>query len=169
MANEVQRFDIDGVVQAIQQKKQEFTLSFNGSPPTDPLQCLLPDQPDALTVQAALEALPTIGTGNITVAKDADFGYVCTFGNDLGDQDLPELVSDVTNMSGGTVTVSTVTHGYPPIDSGAPPFATLALPVTLHRLELGMQRAMVVTPGVHHKIVVTTDGTNLILSRAEEG
>ena len=157
MSNEVQRFDIAG-----SPGSGKFTLAFRGAPTNQ-----IAYHPPAGDVQTALQALPTIGTGNVVVTKDGNWGYVCSFQGALADQDLPELEADGSQLGGGgTITVSTVTHGVPPIDTSAPPFASLALPVTLQRLQLGMQNAFVITPGVHHKIVVSTDGTNLILSPA---
>jgi hypothetical protein len=155
MADEVQRFDILG-----SPGSGKFTLSFRGAT-TD----LIAYHPPAGDVQRALETLSTVGTGNVVVTKDGNWGYVCSFQNALGDQDLPQLEADDSQLGGGgTIEVTTKTHGYPPIDTTEPPIASLQLPVTLQRLSLSLQACAAVLPGVHHEVVVNTDGTSLLLS-----
>jgi hypothetical protein len=100
--NEVQRFDIAG-----NPGSGTFTLAFNGSEPTASIN----HHPAAGDVQRALEALSTIGAGNVTVSKDGNWGYVCAFCNALGNQDLPEITAASQLGGGATITVSTVTQG----------------------------------------------------------
>ncbi|HZJ15964.1 MAG TPA: autotransporter-associated beta strand repeat-containing protein, partial [Chthoniobacteraceae bacterium] len=84
-----------------------FTLSFAGAttPPisNSPI-------PSAAAIQAALEALPSIGLGNVAVASSGTttITYTLTFKNWLGGADLPQLVG---TESGGTITSATTTNG----------------------------------------------------------
>lgn len=166
MVNEVQRFDILAGVD-LTGPPQPFTLGFRGGWTANITYQNSTNKPSVADVQAALDGLSTIGPGNVVVTQDVPWGYVCSFQNDLGDEDLPMLDANDTQLTTTTVQVSDVTHGSPPIDTAKSPFASLELPVTLHRLMLGMQNVFVVTPGIHHQIVVSTDGTSIILSPAE--
>jgi hypothetical protein len=104
--DEVQRFDIAG-----SPGSGKFTLTFNGATTDPPLAY----HPPAGDVQRALEALSTVGTGNVRVSKDGNWGYVCAFGNELGSQNLPPMSADGSQLGGGgTITVSTVTPGAAP-------------------------------------------------------
>ncbi len=61
-------------------------------------------------IQKALEALPAIGKGNVSVEGYGPFDYLVTFIHDLGGRDVPQLTA-----SGGSppVTVTTATQGNP--------------------------------------------------------
>lgn len=64
-------------------------------------------------VQTALEALSTIGTGNVAVTGPAGGPYVATFQGTLTDKDLPEMTA-ASAFTGGTnpyTTVTTTTTG----------------------------------------------------------
>jgi hypothetical protein len=102
--NEVQRVDIGG-----SPGSGSFRLNFNGAD-TDNIN----HHPAAGDVQRALEVLPTVGLGNVLVTKDGNWGYVCSFQSELGNQNLPPMT--YTNMLGGdgTITISTVTEGDSP-------------------------------------------------------
>jgi len=68
----------------------------------------------ASTVQTALQALSTIGSGNATVAGSAGGPYVVTFAGALGDIEVDAIVGDGTLLTGGTdmsVTVQVTTPG----------------------------------------------------------
>lgn len=60
------------------------------------------------TVQTALEALPSIGTGNVTVTG-ASSPYAVEFVGDLAEMNLPLMVA-THNLTGGTVPDVTVTE-----------------------------------------------------------
>jgi hypothetical protein len=84
-----------------------YVLSFKGSSTTDIAF-------DALgsAVQSALEALSTIGSGNVAVTGDGP--YVVAFQNDLGSLSLPLLVvadNDLTGDPDHDVTVERTTPG----------------------------------------------------------
>jgi len=104
--------------------KGEYTLSFEGqvtaaipgNAPANQAGCPS-GEPDCRNIQSALEALPTVGPGNVSVARTPDFKgdegdlpAVVTFIHDLGGRDVPQM-----SASGGSpaVTVSTQTQGNP--------------------------------------------------------
>lgn len=81
-----------------------FRLAFDGKPTA-----ALARNATAAVVQAALEALPNIGTGNVTVTL-ASTTYTVTFGGDLANQVLPSLTLFSNNMTGGTSPSLTITE-----------------------------------------------------------
>lgn len=83
-----------------------FTASFGGY--TTPAQ---PYNVSPATLQAALEALPSIGTGNVTVAGTAGTSYDITFGGVLAAQGVETIVIDGTALTGGTATIAVTTPG----------------------------------------------------------
>jgi hypothetical protein len=85
-----------------------FTLTFE-SATTDAIAY----NASAAAVQAALEALSTIGTGNVAVTGNAGGPWTVTFQNDLGGTDVAQMTADGTNLEGegATVSVSTTTEG----------------------------------------------------------
>lgn len=67
----------------------------------------------AATVQSALQALSTIGSGNVTVTGSAGGPYTVTFAGALANQNVAQL-NVTSNLTGGTspsVTVATTTPG----------------------------------------------------------
>lgn len=85
-----------------------FTLDFGGQPTTD-----IAYNATASAVQTALQALSTIGAGNVTVTGSAGGPWTVTFAGSLANQDVAQLVA-VSNLTGGTspsVTVATTTAG----------------------------------------------------------
>lgn len=82
-----------------------FTLTFSGQT-TAAIAAAAP----AADVQAALEALSTIGAGNITVAGAAGGPYTVTFGGTLAGTDVAQMTATPTGGT-GTVTVATSTTG----------------------------------------------------------
>ena len=74
-----------------------FTLSFKGATTAS-----IPWDSSAATVQAALEALSTIGPANVHVTTTSVGGHVATyaveFQNALGGMDVPALVADATKL-----------------------------------------------------------------------
>lgn len=117
-ANEVQTIEITG-----NPTGGYFLLSF-GSQTTGQI----PWNATAAQIQAALEALPAIGTGNVTVASAGTNKFTVTFAGSLALKDVPQLVPTYTHwvnvifllrtLTGGTkpaVTVTTTTPGSTPL------------------------------------------------------
>jgi hypothetical protein len=85
-----------------------FVLTFGDVATTD-----LPYNATAAAVQAALQALPGIGAGNVTVTGSAGGPYTVTFTGALAGQNVAQL-SATGDFTGGTapnVTVATTTPG----------------------------------------------------------
>lgn len=84
-----------------------FTLTFQGNT-TAPIVY----NAASTVVQAALQSLPSIGTGNVTVTGSTGGPYTCTFAGELAELNLPAMTADATGLTpSGTVTVATVTEG----------------------------------------------------------
>ena len=96
--NEVQTLTQSGVTSGT------MTISFGGySTPA------LDREATAAEVQAALEALPSIGATNVTVARSGSAGarvYTCTFVNALGSQNVGNL--SATSTAGSIAQATTV-------------------------------------------------------------
>jgi hypothetical protein len=102
-ANEVQTITISGTPTG-----GTFVLDFNGQPTTD-----LAYNATASAVQTALQALSTIGAGNVTVSGSAGGPYTVTFAGTLAAANVPQMVA-VGNFTGGTspsIAVATTTAG----------------------------------------------------------
>ena len=66
----------------------------------------------AADIQAALEALSSIGAGNVTCAGGAlPTDVTVTFAGTLAGQDAALITVDNTNMTGGTASVAETTTG----------------------------------------------------------
>ena len=91
----------------------EYTLSFEGET-TPPLTAHDRFQPgDLEQVQTALEALPAIGAGNVSLTPaGSSFEMRVTFVHDLGGRNVPQL-SATTLSATAPVTVTTRTQGNP--------------------------------------------------------
>jgi hypothetical protein len=90
-----------------------FTLTFSGVT-TAPLAF----DATAAQVQAALEALSSVGAGNVSVAG----AYSVTFTNRLGLYPMPLLTADGSGLTGGTVSVQTTTAGVAAPGTDLPPW-----------------------------------------------
>lgn len=111
-ANEVQQYDDSGIGPVT---AGTYTLTFMNQTTAPALDF----DADAETVEDALEALSTIGVGNVSVSGGPPSGgnlgppMVVEFINDLGGQDVPALV--VVNTGGGCLfcfyDLTTVTEG----------------------------------------------------------
>jgi hypothetical protein len=89
-----------------------FTLSLEGVE-TAPIPLNAP----AAEVQTALEALPTIGLGAVSVKEPGSGAgiYLVSFVGPLGDRNIPSLIGDPAGLIGGTdpeVRVTPVTQGF---------------------------------------------------------
>jgi hypothetical protein len=68
----------------------------------------------ASAVQTALEALSTIGVGNVVVSGSAGGPYTVNFVNDLGNTNVAAMTASGASLTGGTspgVTIATATAG----------------------------------------------------------
>lgn len=83
-----------------------FTLTFRGATTAG-----IAYNADAGTVETALEALSTIGNGDVRVTGGALPGTpaVVTFVNDLGHQDVPLMTASGASLTGGTTPAIAVT------------------------------------------------------------
>lgn len=81
-----------------------FTLSFDGDTTST-----ISFDATAASVLLALESLPGIGEGNITVSGSAGGPYVITFINALSHQAVPPVVADISNLAGATNYTTTMT------------------------------------------------------------
>ncbi len=84
-----------------------YTLSFEGFT-TKPIEAQL----GASTVEGALAALPTVGSGNVSVSGfgTADNPYIVTFKGALGGSNQPTISGDASELT-GTISISTIING----------------------------------------------------------
>jgi hypothetical protein len=97
--NEVQRYVVRGATGGT------YTLSFRGQTTS-----ALTHDDSVADIDTALEALSTIGAGNVSVAAlsdDTGYAYSVTFQGDLANEDVPLLTAATGSLTGGTVYVST--------------------------------------------------------------
>lgn len=97
VADEVQELTVSGTPTG-----GTWRLSFYGLETAD-----LAHNISAANLQAALEAVPTIGTGNVTVTLALSV-YTVTFGGALAGQNLPLLVLSDNSLTGGTAPTVTI-------------------------------------------------------------
>lgn len=93
-----------------------FTLSYNGQTTSN-----IAYNATAATVQTALQALSTIGTGNATVAGSAGGPYTITFAGALANTSVGTITANGSGLTGGTspgVTIAVVTTGSSAGDPG---------------------------------------------------
>lgn len=85
-----------------------FTLTFGGQETDD-----IDFDATASAVQAALEALSSVGEGNITVSGVAGGPYTITFVGELGGLPQTDIVTDDTDLTGGagTAVITQATAG----------------------------------------------------------
>jgi hypothetical protein len=86
-----------------------FTLSFGGETTAG-----IPHDAIASEVEGALEALSSIGEGNVNVSGSAGGPWTVEFIRDLGNQDVATMTKNAGGLTGGsnpTVTVAVVTPG----------------------------------------------------------
>jgi hypothetical protein len=80
-----------------------FTITFGGQTTT-----AIPYGSTAAVVQAALEALSSIGIGNIMVSKALDV-YTLVFRDALGSQNVAQVTASAAGLTGGTPTITPAT------------------------------------------------------------
>ena len=83
-----------------------FTLTFDGQTTSG-----ISAGASAATVEAALEALSSIGSGNVSVSGSGTFAdpYLVEFISSLGSQNLEEMTGDGSSLSGGSGQVTETT------------------------------------------------------------
>lgn len=91
-----------------------FTLTFSGATTS-----ALPYDATALQVQTALQALSSIGSGNVSVAGGAP-SFAVTFVSGMATTPLPPMTADGTALVGGTVSVTQTTAGVMAPGQGLP-------------------------------------------------
>lgn len=91
-----------------------FTLTFGGYTTS-----AIAYNATASAVQTALQALTSIGSGNVTVSGSAGGPYTVTFVGDLGLTNVAQMTGSGASLTGGagTVTIATTTGGAAPDDS----------------------------------------------------
>lgn len=82
-----------------------FTVTFGGQ-----TSAAIPAASTAATVQAALEAMSSIGVGNVVVTGATSGPYTLTFRNALANADIAQVTATPTGGT-GTITPSTSTAG----------------------------------------------------------
>jgi autotransporter-associated beta strand protein len=103
ITNEVQAITLSGATTG------SFTLSFNGSNPTPPQ---VVQSTTGASLQAALQALSTIGAGNVLVSPNGNSAtYTITFVGALGGAAQPLLVGTATNGTNITNPAVEIQHG----------------------------------------------------------
>jgi hypothetical protein len=65
----------------------------------------------AASIKAALEALPVLAGGTVTVANPSAARFTVTFSGDAGQRDWPEMAPSVVSSANGIVTSATLTQG----------------------------------------------------------
>jgi len=86
-----------------------FTLTFAGQ-----TTATITYNAAASAVQTALQALSTIGSGNITVSGSGGGPYTCTFAGTLAGMNVAQMTASAAGLTpSGTVTVVTTTPGSP--------------------------------------------------------
>jgi hypothetical protein len=86
-----------------------FTLTFGGQTTS-----AIAYNAAAATVEAALEALSTIGQGNVQVTGNAGGPYTVEFVGQLANQNVAAMTADGSSLTGGSspsVSVATATAG----------------------------------------------------------
>jgi hypothetical protein len=113
--NEQQRVNLDGATGGT------FTLAFNAVVTGN-----LAFNITASALQTALEALSTVGAGNVYVTVVSPGLYQVEFRRALGQTNVASLVLDDTLLTGdgGGAAVTTLTAGVPPVDVAEVPFDT---------------------------------------------
>jgi len=108
-ADEVQDIDFSAVPDA-----GAFTLDFGGQTTAS-----IAFSDNAAAVQAALEALSGIGSGNVSVAGDFTAGFTVTFQGELQKQPVSDLTeASNTLTSGGSPVTITITETTPGVVQG---------------------------------------------------
>jgi flagellar hook-associated protein 2 len=87
-----------------------YTLTYRGETTT-----VLDESADAATIEAALEALSTVNTGDITASGPLSDGMTFTFANTLGDVDLI-MIDDSLLLRGGSPVTASIAETTPGSD-----------------------------------------------------
>lgn len=120
-----------------------FTLTFGGDTTDD-----IDAAATAAEVQAALEALDSIGEGNVEVTGNAGGVYTVKFVGDLANTNVAQMTSTPTGGT-GTVTIATSTAGGSAVDS----------PTGSGKTEGHLRNDVLIKPGEKHLLAVVHAGT----------
>lgn len=122
-----------------------YTLTFGG-------QTTAAIAPNATAGQLAdaLEALSSVGEGNVAVTGNAGGPYTVTFIGDLANTNVAQMTSTPTGGS-GTVTVATATAGGAPIDT----------PAGLGKSKGLLRNDLLIKPGERHLVALVVGGTTI--------
>ncbi|MCX2931407.1 hypothetical protein ORI20_14070 [Mycobacterium sp. CVI_P3] len=104
-ANEVQTITLSGTPTGT------YPVRFKGSAWSSPIA----PNASSSSLKSILEALSTIGSGNVNVAGTAGGPYTVTFQGALANTPVPTLEVDNTDLSGGAAAVSIATEGVAPV------------------------------------------------------
>lgn len=115
------------------------------------------------TVRTSLEALSTIGTGNVAVTGPNGGPYVVTFQGALADQNVAQMTASGASLTGGTspgVTVATTTGGTSALtvagSAGGPYTVTFGSNFNNKPIQLLRTRQVLLTGGTKPNVVVTS-------------
>jgi hypothetical protein len=114
MANEIQRLYFGSQSSPISSSSLEvgtYTLTFNNETTSS-----LEYSDNNSAIQTAMEALTSIGAGNITVTTESD-GFTFEFINDLANQNLPLITLNTSldfKQAADTISVSNIQNGVAP-------------------------------------------------------
>lgn len=112
-------------------------ITWDGNP-TVPVDTAVVAATTAAQIKAALETMGDIDVGDVTVTGVAGGPFVVTFGGRYAGLDVPPIVIDATNATGGTVTVAQTTAGGSTVSDGREvPVGFLAWPVKYDRNSTG--------------------------------
>jgi Ca2+-binding RTX toxin-like protein len=114
---------LEGITAAVQNEIQEllitatggtFTLAFPDDSVPENITAELPFDVTRANLQLALEGLPGIAPGDVIVSVVTG-GFQIEFANELSSQNVPEMIVNDTNLTGGTATVAQIQAG---LDTG---------------------------------------------------
>jgi len=107
VANEIKHYSFGTIADPIAPVAGSYTLTFGGAT-TAAIQW----DDDETTIQAALEALASIGSGNVEVFSDGNNGFTVEFIGDLADFNLGPLTANTSlKQPAATVTVTETQAG----------------------------------------------------------
>ncbi|GAA4120509.1 hypothetical protein GCM10022215_24230 [Nocardioides fonticola] len=122
-----------------------FTLTFSGQTTV-----AIAAAATAATVQSALEALSTIGAGNVVVTGSAGGPYTVKFIGGLANTNVAQMTATPTGGS-GTVTIATTTAGGAAVNS----------PAGLGESVGHLVNDLLVKPGEKHLVAVINGGSQI--------
>ena len=130
-----------------------WTLSYGGHTTT-----ALAYNSAASIVQSALQALPSIGTGNATVTSPAAFTYLVTFTGTLGNQPIAAMTADGHRLTPTTtITIDITTPG----STARAPNTGVVIPQRQGRIWAGQLASIDVADSVGVDLIANDPNLNL--------